>query len=723
MIADPTTWRWRAAIADDELRRRYTSAAFDDRSWADIELPGHWQRQPMFEQHGGPVLHRSEFDAEPPASSERAWLQLDGVLYQSDVWLDGSYLGDTEGYFFPHQFEITEALRQKPRHVLGIEVSCTPSDDPRRQRNLTGALQSSNVIPRSANPGGIWAPIRVICTGNVRIMHSRMVCVTADEQTATVACRVVLDSALECDVTLRTRVAGEEHLLAQHLAAGENRFEWSITVPRPSLWWPHNLGEPVMHAISIEVLNADHRVSDRVERRIGLRSISMDRWVTSVNGERLFLKGSTVAAPRWIDDPTPLCDQVVLAREIGLDLLRVHAHISHPALYDTADTLGMLLWQDLPLYRGMHRGVRGQAVRQARQAVDVLGPHPSIALWCGHNEPTSAAFSAGAPDDQPSSGLGALKYFLDQQLPNSNRSLLDRSIGRALRSLDNSRPVIASSGVAPNLVHVDGSDSHLYLGWHYGDERQLPTLAQRVPGLVRFVGQFGAQSVPESIATTLALESSTPWPDLAWDEIAERWGAEIGALNRQVPPEWFSDIDAWAAATRHYQAHLVRYHIETMRRLKYQPTGGFCHFHLVDMTEQIGWSVIDHEGRPKPALEALRAACRPVLVMSERMDDHVHPGDDISLDLHVVSDLRVAIPDAEVTAHWSWDGNIQEQVFEGTVDADAATWVGTTTMIAPAENATLRLDLVLRYVDPRTESAVIVESWATTRVIGGHHQH
>ena len=35
---------------------------------------------------------------------------LDGVFYTSDVWLDGTYLGDTEGYFFPHAFEVTDAL-------------------------------------------------------------------------------------------------------------------------------------------------------------------------------------------------------------------------------------------------------------------------------------------------------------------------------------------------------------------------------------------------------------------------------------------------------------------------------------------------------------------------------------------------------------------------------------------------------------------------------------
>ena len=78
---------------------------------------------------------------------------------------------------------------------------------------------------------------------------------------------------------------------------------------------------------------------------------------------------------------------VALASDAGLDLLRIHAHITRPELYDAADEAGLLLWQDLPLQWGYARGIRKQAVRQAREAVDLLGHHPSVALWCGHNEP------------------------------------------------------------------------------------------------------------------------------------------------------------------------------------------------------------------------------------------------------------------------------------------------------------------------------------------------
>ncbi len=76
----------------------------------DVTVPHHWRSMPEFETSDGPLLYRRRFET-PPATDpgRRSWLHLDGLFYQGDVWLDRSYVGDTEGYFFPHSFEVTDA--------------------------------------------------------------------------------------------------------------------------------------------------------------------------------------------------------------------------------------------------------------------------------------------------------------------------------------------------------------------------------------------------------------------------------------------------------------------------------------------------------------------------------------------------------------------------------------------------------------------------------------
>src|SRR5262245_27643525 len=109
---------WRVAPADDDLRRDAIGLDVDDSAWAELDVPGHWRRHPDFADSDGPLLHRRRYSLREPAEGRRRWLTLEGVFYQADVWLDGAYLGDPEGYFLPHTFDITALSRMADEHVV-----------------------------------------------------------------------------------------------------------------------------------------------------------------------------------------------------------------------------------------------------------------------------------------------------------------------------------------------------------------------------------------------------------------------------------------------------------------------------------------------------------------------------------------------------------------------------------------------------------------------------
>ncbi len=237
-------------------------------------------------------------------------------------------------------------------------------------------------------------------------------------------------------------------------------------------------------------------LSDERRLRTGLRAVRMRRWVLSVNGERLFLKGANLGPARLAlgeasaDEVRADVDHAVTA---GLDLVRLHGHVGRPETYDAADEAGLLVWQDMPL-RGPVRPGRPAPGRRAGRASwsALLGHHPSVAVWCGHDEPVPL------PDGPPSTATGAaVRHELaSQQRPSWNRMFLDSSVKRALERADGTRPVVAHSGVLPHPPQLDGTDTHLYAGWHWGDERDLGGLARALPRLVRFVSEFGAAAVP-----------------------------------------------------------------------------------------------------------------------------------------------------------------------------------------------------------------------------------
>lgn len=672
--------RWRVGIADEDLRRRWYSDEFDDSTFDEIDVPGHWRSAPAFGDNDDPLLYRRRFTTLTPEAGARAWLDLWGVCSQGDVWLDGDYLGNTDGAWVPHRFEVTDALATRNEHTLAVEVTSPPLGDPANKRSLLGTWQDGPYVTPGWNPGGIWRPVTVHRTGAVAVRSHRVLCTAANEQRATVTVRCVLDAARPGDVTIRTTVDGVDDERNQTLAGGENVVTWSVDIDDPDLWWPAGLGDQHLVDVTVEILTPTATgdgatTSDGFTRRCGLRQVALDDWILTVNGERLFVRGVLLppAAEELGTAPDErFTDQIAAAQHTGCNLVRVHAHISMDALYRAADDTGMLVWQDLPLYRGQHRGVRRTAIATAEAMVDRLGAHPSIILWCAHDEPDAAAID-------PQRRTGFLQRLAAHELPNWNRSVLDPSVRRVLTGADPSRPVVGSSGTWPRPPALSGTDTHLELGWSEGHPEDLARIARGIPRAVRFV-----QITPSPAwATDPDAHDTATWPETDLGVYTAGSTVDTEVLLERFPPEDHRSPGAWQDALRVHQAHLVRTQVETLRRLKYRPTGGFTVAYLHDLRPVMSPSLIDHTGDPKPAHDALGAACADVLVTLSPWPDHLHPGDRVECAVHVVNDRRGALVDAHLDVAVTGRGLAERWEFGGGLEADTVAHIGRIAFTVP----------------------------------------
>ena len=350
---------------------------------------------------------------------------------------------------------------------------------------------------------------------------------------------------------------------------------WLLTVDDPPRWWPRSLGAQPLCTVTLTV-DVAGAPSDTRTVRTAFREIRCDNWVFSVNGERLFLKGTNLAPTRMAlgaATTETIRHDLELAQQANLDFVRVHAHVARPELYDAADELGLLVWQDLPLQWGYARGIRKQAGRQARAMVDQLGHHPSVFLWCAHNAPVRRRPRAG----RSRWTRGArVKLVATTVLPTWSKQVLDRSVARAIARHDGTRPVSRHSGVFPGFAE-GGTDTHQYHGWYHGDARRPR----------RGVAPLAARAVASCRSSA---RRPCPIPTTGWSPIAGpiSTGTRSRAITCCKPTSSQrgchqprpSRSTNGARCTQAYQAALLQLQIEDLRRVKYAPTGGFAQFSL-----------------------------------------------------------------------------------------------------------------------------------------------
>ncbi|MFQ3316143.1 MAG: beta-mannosidase [Candidatus Poriferisodalaceae bacterium] len=681
---------WQISRSDEISRRSAGDLGLNDSGWSKATVPGQWRDTPEVADADA-VLYRKHFSCPLSGRETRRWLVFDGLCYQGDIWLDGSYLGDTEGYFAPHVFDISEHLAARDSHVLAVEATCTKISDEDEKSNITGVLQHWDQATQGLNPGGIWRDVRVEQTGAVRLQELKVLVLEADTDRAIIRCSAKLDSAGTHSAMVKTTAskANTGQLSASHeqtviLATASNEIEWHIAIEEPELWWPHSMGLQPLYDINVDI-EIDGVSSHEQTRRVGIRTFQLTNWIATINGERLFLKGANLG-PASIHFAEISSEDhrrdLMLARDAHLDLIRIHGHIPSPDLYNEADELGMLLWQDFPLQWGHARGIRNQAMQQATSLVNNFGHHPSIVIWSAHNEPSKPIRGHQAIENATYTRFGSMTDPV-QQLPSWNRSILDRGIKQALKEVDPTRPVVAHSGVLPNISNLKGTDSHLYFGWQHGEVSNLEALASKFPRLVEFVSEFGAQAVPQNLEIAEAA-GAEHFPNINTEILQNTYGAELQLLIRTSPLNQFSTWDLWVTATQLRQAEIIRHTVEILRTLKYRPTGGYCQFMLADAMPYVSYAVLDDRRRPKLGWRALQTASKPVIVVADLHSSSLELGSH-TCEIHVVSDLREKITSAIVTVTWEcWGSDPIEWVFKGNFEADSVTRIASLTL--PAVN-------------------------------------
>ena len=572
-----------------------------------IQVPSNWYLQG--EDFAGEALYETEFEIPQLQPGQAAFLRFKGSDYFTKAELNGKLLGLHEGYFQTFDLAATQALEVENRLRVWVESPKENRKDwPHRKQLIKGIFNHHDTRPGSwdeergqdHNSGGLWNGVELLVAERVFLKNVKIHPVLLSNGQAVVQFKLTLLNVADADdYDIELKVSGEGfqgfHELKKnlHLERGQSEAHLSLTLKKPRLWWTWDQGEPALYRAHLGVRRTKTgKIVEEKNVRFGVRDIKVTpEWEFILNGRKFFPRGTNIIPTQWLSSyqAGEARRDVRLMKEANLNAVRVHAHVNRAEFYDACDEAGIFVWQDFALqwsYEPSDTFTRN-ACRQIKDMVRQLYNHPSIFVWCCHNEPSF------------------------------NRHELDPVLERAVKEEDSSRFVDTASD-----FHF-----HPYPGWYWDD-----SAVRDVPGTLgpetQFLSEFGAQGLPSVAALKKMFKPGELWPP-DWKAWAFRDFQYFQTFN-VARIDRGKTLAEFVENSQRHQAWLVKEYIQSIRLKKYKPMKGYFHFMFVDCWPSITWSVVDYHRTPKKGYETLKTASQPLLPLWRPIITQFNPGDMLS---------------------------------------------------------------------------------------------
>lgn len=364
-----------------------------------VELPFNHFNEKSLAVRG---VYEKEFLTPEIPQGGSAYLDFEGVAVSCEIWLNGQKLGEHKGLFTPFSVDITEALVPEGQNRLMVMVSAKEDPD----------IPPFGGVVDYIVPGGIYRAVwmRIYDSAWIRNIHARPFLHSADGSDG----KAGLDVELELYGSLSNRHRVEARLAmagaicaevqAQVQAPPGSGTEFSGNSEKAHLLKlrfpplegikPWDIDSPNIYSLEISLLGQEGQAEgkespclDRVSERIGFRSAVFTPEGFFLNGRRRFLRGLN-RHQLWPyqgyamgKDPQRR-DAEILARDLGVLLVRTSHYPQSRHFLDACDKLGLLVFTEMPGWQHIGGDIwKKQALDDLESLMIRDRNHPSIVLW------------------------------------------------------------------------------------------------------------------------------------------------------------------------------------------------------------------------------------------------------------------------------------------------------------------------------------------------------
>lgn len=389
---------WRFLKGDPSGAQR---PGFADSAWREVDLPHDWSIEGQVDQSepasgdGGYLptgigWYRKTFQLPESHRGKLITLEFDGVYQNSEVWINGTYLGRRPYGYIPFCYELTPYLNFGRENVIAVRA------DNSNQTNC-----------RWYSGSGIYRHTWLHATDPLHVAHwgTFVTCtrISKDAATVEVNTRVVNGLKISAQCTLRTSILDRSGNLVQSqqasaaiAASDEYQFAQQIVVEHPSLWSPSS---PYLYTVRSTVEDAG-RVVDVYDTPIGIREAVFDaNRGFLLNGEHIKLNGVCIhheAGSVGAAVPERVWERRLnILREMGCNAIRTSHNPYASEFLDLCDRMGFLVMAEAfdewkvpkPQARnGYSLYFDEWYERDLKNFIRRDRNHPSIVLWSAGNE-------------------------------------------------------------------------------------------------------------------------------------------------------------------------------------------------------------------------------------------------------------------------------------------------------------------------------------------------
>jgi len=385
----------------------FAQPGFDDTSWQEINLPHDWAIAGPFTHSGGGGMgrlptagigwYRKKLDIPAGDAGKCIFLDVDGAMSYSTVWLNGQVVGGWPYGYASWRVDLTPFVKCGGPNELVIRLDNPPN--------------SSRWYPGA----GIYRNVWLVKTSPVHVGHWGTYLTTPEVSpaAATVNLKVTVDNdskqsaavavtteifALDADGRKGGTALASIAPVDLQIAASTNAVaEGGATVANPKLWGPPPTQKPNRY-VAVTTISQDGKVVDSYATPFGIRTIKFDsNEGCFINGEHVPLHGVSdhhdLGALGAAFNTRAAQRQLEILQDMGCNAIRTSHNPPAPELLELADRMGFLVmdemfdcWQRSKTPNDFHLSFDDWHEQDMRAQIRRDRNSPSVTFWSIGNE-------------------------------------------------------------------------------------------------------------------------------------------------------------------------------------------------------------------------------------------------------------------------------------------------------------------------------------------------